>query len=159
MEPSSVLTVLLAAALPIGELRLSIPLAMYTFNMSWYVAFLISLIGNILPVLILVPTLSGITHLIRKRPNPLQPLLNWWSHRVLTAFNGIFQKYGAIALVIIVAIPLPITGAWTGSLASSIFEVKPRIAIPLISIGLVISGIIVTILTTTGSRLGILIMN
>jgi len=159
MELSSILTVLFAATLPIGELRLSIPLAIYTLNMPWYMALPISLLGNILPVVILSPTLSGIANQIRKRPNPLQSLLNWWSRRVLTSFNGIFQKYGAIALVIIVAIPLPITGAWTGCLASSIFEIKPRVAIPLISLGLVISGIIVTVLTLTGFKLGTLLVN
>jgi uncharacterized membrane protein len=55
---------------------------------------------------------------------------------------------------VLIAIPLPITGAWTGSLTSWAFGIPARKAIPLIALGVVFAGIIVTILTESGIRLG-----
>jgi uncharacterized membrane protein len=55
-----------------------------------------------------------------------------------------------MALIILVAIPLPMTGAWTGSLAAWIFQIPPVKAIILIGLGVFIAGVIVTILTLSG---------
>jgi uncharacterized membrane protein len=55
-----------------------------------------------------------------------------------------------VVLVAFVAIPLPFTGAWTGSLAAWVFQVPPRSAIPLIALGVVIAGGVVTAVTLTG---------
>ena len=65
-----------------------------------------------------------------------------------------FHTYGDMALVLLVAIPLPMTGAWTGSMAAWVFNIPARRAIPLIGLGVVIAGIIVTALTLSGIRLG-----
>ena len=57
------------------------------------------------------------------------------------------MKFGAIGLALFVAIPLPITGAWTGSVAAILFDIKPRYAFPAIILGVTIAGIIVTCIT------------
>ena len=54
------------------------------------------------------------------------------------------MKYGAIGLALFVAIPLPVTGAWTGSLAAIVFDIKPKYAFPAIVLGVTIAGIIVS---------------
>ena len=72
-------------------------------------------------------------------------------------YHGHYQRYGALALVGLVAVPLPFTGAWTGSVVAWAFRVPPRTAIPLILLGVVIAGVAVTILTQAGIQLSLLI--
>lgn len=148
------LATFIAAATPIGELRLAIPLAIYTYQMSWLVALPVALAGNILPILILVPSLNGLSKFLLRFPNPLGKLLTWQRERLLRAQSSKFDRYGAWALVVLVAIPLPMTGAWTGSFAAWVFHIPPHRAIPLISLGVLIAGIIVTIITISGAELG-----
>jgi len=59
-------------------------------------------------------------------------------------------KYGYPALVLFVAIPLPLTGAWTGSLIAFLFKIPFKIAFPLISLGVIIAGVIVLALSLAG---------
>ena len=66
-----------AAATPIGELRLAIPLGVYVLNMPWYQVLPLALIGNILPVLLLVPGLERIARLLESFPNPAGRMLRW----------------------------------------------------------------------------------
>ena len=58
------------------------------------------------------------------------------------------MKYGALGLTLFVAIPLPVTGAWTGSLAAIMFDIKPRYAFPAIILGVTIAGIVVSMITS-----------
>ena len=63
------------------------------------------------------------------------------------------EVFGDIALIVFVAIPLPGSGAWTGSLVAYLFGVKYKKALLLISIGVALSGIIVALLTHLGTSL------
>ena len=64
-----------------------------------------------------------------------------------------FEKWGALALITFVAIPLPITGGWSGALAAFVFGIPFKKALPLIFSGVIIAGVIVTGLT--GLSLGV----
>ena len=57
------------------------------------------------------------------------------------------QKYGPLGLLIFVAIPLPGTGAWTGALVAAMMEMRLKRAFPAIAIGVVIAGVIVSVVT------------
>ena len=159
MSPSLMnwLQVVAAAMTPIGELRLAIPLGLWGLAMPWYQVFLLSLVGNMIPVLILVPSLNWLSRLLQRRPNPAGSLFEWWTRRVQTKQAARFGKYGYLALVILVAIPLPFTGAWTGTLASWVFRVPVRTSILLIGIGVLIAGIVVTALTVVGLHISLFI--
>ncbi|HEX77853.1 MAG TPA: small multi-drug export protein [Dehalococcoidia bacterium] len=141
------LYVVLLAMTPVGELRLSVPWGIHQLGQPWYLAFLLSLIGNIVPALILPWMLGGLGNLLLCFPNPLGRLLSWRRERLRTTHGRRFQKYGALALVPFVAIPLPFTGVWTGILAAWAFDIRPNTAIPLLCLGVLIAGIIVTSLT------------
>jgi uncharacterized membrane protein len=154
MDAVEFLQVFFAAMTPVGELRLSIPLGIYTLDMPWYQVLPISIVGNIVPVLFLIPGMHVGARLLHKYPTFLTRLLDWRTESLLHAYNKRFARYGAAFLVVLVAIPLPITGAWTGSLASWAFGIPARKAIPLIALGVVFAGIIVTVLTESGIRLG-----
>ena len=146
-----------AAMTPIGELRLAIPLGV-SKGVPWSQALPIAVVGNMVPVLLLIPGLDRLSALLLSFPNPLGRVFTWRAERLRQTQTGRFQKYGAIALVVLVAIPLPMTGAWTGSLAAWIFRVPARQAIPLIALGVVIAGLIVTALTVSGGKLADLLL-
>ena len=58
------------------------------------------------------------------------------------------ERFEVIGLILFVAIPLPVTGAWTGSLAAFLFGVRKRLAIPAVFAGICIAGVVVTLATT-----------
>ncbi|MBI4336967.1 MAG: small multi-drug export protein [Chloroflexi bacterium] len=157
MDVSEGARTLLAAMVPVGELRLAIPLAIYGMGMPWYQALPLALVGNMVPVLVLVPGLEHISRLLLRFPNPAGRLFQWWTRRVQVTQEARFRKYGAAALVLFVAVPLPLTGAWTGSLAAWAFRVPARQAIWLIGLGVAIAGVIVTALTVAGVQAGLLL--
>ena len=154
MDIVAFLQIFFAAMTPVGELRISIPIGIHILDLPWYQVFPISILGNLLPVLLLVPCLNVGATWLRKYPTFLTKLLDWRARSLLNAHANHFAKYGPIFLVILVAIPLPMTGAWTGSLASWAFGIPARKAIPLIAMGIIIAGLIVTVLTETGIKLG-----
>ena len=153
MDVVDFLEVFFAAMTPVGELRLSIPFGIYTLNLPWYQVLPVSILGNIIPVLFIIPGLHIGARLLPKYPAFLTRILDWRTESLLRTYNAKFTKYGPAFLVVLVAIPLPITGAWTGSLASWAFGIPAWRAIPLIALGVVIAGVIVTILTETGIKI------
>ena len=64
--------------------------------------------------------------------------------------KGIVDKYEIIGLIILVAIPLPGTGAWTGALVATVLDIRMRRALPAITIGVIIAGIVVSVVTYGG---------
>ena len=150
MNPSDIIVILLAAMIPIGELRLAIPLAIFSLNMAWYIALPVAFVGNLLPVFIIIISLDRIANFFTGFENPLGSLIIWYKRRNLDVHSNKFKKYGPFALIILVAIPLPMTGAWTGSFAAWLFGIPNRKAFILISIGLVIAGLIVTMISVAG---------
>ena len=154
MDIVAFLQIFFAAMTPVGELRISIPIGIHVLDLPWYQVFPISILGNLLPVLLLVPCLNVGATWLRKYPTFLTKMLDWRARSLLNTHTTHFAKYGPIFLVVLVAIPLPMTGAWTGSLASWAFGIPARKAIPLIATGIIIAGFIVTVLTETGIKLG-----
>ena len=131
--------------LPIFELRLSIPVAVLVYNLSIVKAFIISWLGNLVPVLPLIYFLDPIRKLLSKIKF-MDRFFTWLYDRTYKRSKNA-MKYGAIGLALFVAIPLPVTGAWTGSVAAILFNIKPRYAFPAIILGITIAGIIVSLLT------------
>jgi uncharacterized membrane protein len=135
MALTEFLKVFFTAAAPISELRGAIPLAILDLEVSWPLAFLVAFAGNLLPVpfilLLLDRILQAIFAISRRR-------------------GGIVERYGLLGLVVFVAIPLPVTGAWTGSIVAYLLGIEFRRAFPAIVLGVFIAGVIVTVLTEIG---------
>lgn len=142
------LIVIIISALPVFELRGGIPIAVNVYDMSIYTAFILAFIGNIIPV---IPILLFLRAMYR--------FFERWKY-TKQFFDSIFErtrsrseqieKYKMIGLISFVAIPLPITGAWTGSIAAVLFNIRFRDAVVSIIIGVIIAGIIVTTLSVMG---------
>ncbi len=145
---SKEVVVLLIAALPVFELRGALPVAINLFHLPWYYAFLLAFVGNLLPVPLILLLLDTVTKLLSKI-GFLNRMLNWLFER--TRRRGrIVERYKRIGLTLFVAIPLPVTGAWTGSLVAVLFGLRFRHAFLSILIGVFIAGIIVTCLSLLG---------
>lgn len=143
---SKEIVVLIVSALPISELRGGIPLAL-SFNFAYAKSFWLSILGN---SLIIVPTLlllDSVSKFLR-RWQIWNKFFTWLFARTRKHSDSV-EKYGAIGLAIFVAIPLPMTGAWSGCVAAYLFGVKFRYALPSIFLGVLGAGIIV-LLTCMG---------
>ena len=144
------LAVIFMAALPVAELRLSIPIAIlkppYGFGMDPISALSLSIIGNMLPVIPLLLYLEPVSSYLR-RWKSWDRYFTWLFTRTHRKHSAEFEKYGSIGLAIFVGIPLPATGAWTGCAAAFVFGFKFKNALLAIFAGVLMAGIIMTILT------------
>jgi len=148
MDFIDILKVLGIAVLPISELRGAIPVAIVTYDFPWYYAYLFGVIGNILPVPFILLFLNHIIRLLGK-VRFLDRLMQWFFE--LTRRRGnLVERYKWIGLALFVGIPLPITGAWTGSILSVLLGLKFRYAFSSILLGVIIAGAIVTCATVLG---------
>jgi uncharacterized membrane protein len=136
--------VFIVSALPIAELRGGIPIAL-NMGMDWRAAYLTCVAGNFLPVIPILLLLGPLEGVLRKWP-PMDRFMTRLFDRTRRR-GALIEKYEALGLIAFVAIPLPVTGAWTGALAAHLFGVRLRYAIPAIICGIMIAGAIVTLAT------------
>ena len=144
------LSVIVVSTLPIFELRGAIPLGYY-FTMPPLKIFLLAVLGNLIPVIPLYFLLQPIS--IRLSHLSLFKAFFNWLFNLTKKRAEIVQRYEALGLMLFVAIPLPVTGAWTGTIAASLFRIKFKYAFLAVFFGVIIAGIIVTVLCELG-RLG-----
>jgi len=141
------LSVIVVAMLPIFELRGAIPLGFY-LKIPLLKTFILATVGNIIPVIPLYFLLLPISNALSRTPL-FKAFFDWlYSHTKKRA--DIVQRYEALGLMLFVAIPLPITGAWTGTIAAAIFKIKFKYTILAITFGIIIAGFIVTTLCLLG---------
>jgi uncharacterized membrane protein len=148
MDLSEILLTIGIGASPISELRGAIPIAISVYDFPWYYAFLFGVIGNLLPVPFILLFFDAIIPVLC-RVRFLDRLIQWFLTR--TRRRGtIVERYERIGLALFVAIPLPITGAWTGSILAVILGIRFKHAVISITAGVLIAGIIVTCATQLG---------
>ena len=135
------LSVILIAAMPVFELRGSIPIAMYKYGYDPVTAFLLSIIGNMLPVIPLLLYLEPVSNYLR-RWKILDNFFTWLFNRTYHKHNAEFEKYGSLGLAVFVGVPLPATGAWSGVLISWLLDLDRKKSILAIALGVVIAGIL-----------------
>ena len=143
----------LVAALPLSELRGAIPLAILKFDFNPTKALLISFLGNILPVLPLLIGLEKTSEYLSHKFYWFNKFFNWLFERTRQKHEGHFHYWGDLALFVFVAIPLPLTGAYSGAVAAFVFGIPNKRAFWSITFGVLAAGIIVTFLTISGAGL------
>ena len=139
--------VVIVGALPISELRGAIPLAL-SFGMPLAKAFWLSVLGNCLIVAQALLLFEPVTKFLRKF-KIWSRFFDWVFKRTKNNSDSI-QKYEALGLAIFVAIPLPMTGAWSGVIAASLFKIRFRYAFLAIVAGVICAGLIVSALCALG---------
>ncbi len=140
----------LLAMVPIGELRISIPIALTVYNLNWLSTYFISVIGNLIPVVLLLRFLGPISSWLSENFKFFQRFFSWLFEKTRKKYRPNLNKYGRLALITFVALPFPFTGGWTGSLIAFLFGIPFKLAFPLIALGVMIAGGIVLTFTWAG---------
>lgn len=138
---------LLISMLPISELRGAIPVAIGVYDMSVASAFFWAVLGNIIPIIFILWLLEKVSNFLSHKIYWFNRFFTWLFERTRSRHIKKFERWQDLALIILVAIPLPFTGAWTGALAAFVFGVPIKRAFPLIVLGVLIAGIIVVSVT------------
>jgi len=147
---NDLLQAIILSMLPIAELRGGIPLAIYR-GVHPAIALLVCVIANIIVVPIMYAFLDYLHH----------HFLSWrWYRRVFDHFlerarrkaHPYIEKYGYLGLAIFVAVPLPMTGAYTGALAAWFFRMDRKKAFLAIAAGVLVAGLIVTAVVLGGVK-------
>lgn len=142
----SEIAVSLLSMLPITELRAAIPIGIGVYDLPVVTTWIYAVAGNTLPTIFLLLLMPHLHDWMIKQKF-LGGILKKKLESAEKKFSGNYAKYGAIALVLFVGIPLPLTGAWTGSLAAFVFRIPFKRAFPLIFAGICLAATIVTLLT------------
>lgn len=139
------LVVFLISVMPILECRLGMFTAIVLLQMNVFKGFIISFLGNILPIPFILLLINWIFELLKKIPK-INKLVFWLEDRTLKKRDKI-DKYGIWGLLFFVAIPLPGTGGWTGALLASLLHLDKKKSFGVIAIGVFIAGLIISILS------------
>ena len=134
----------LIAMVPVLELRGAIP-AGIAAGLPPAAAAAAAILGNLVPIPFLILLLRRIFDWLRKS-SWVGPKIDWLERRAHLK-GRMVRKYRLPGLIILVAIPLPGTGAWTGALVAALLDIRMRHALPAIFLGVVIAGAIVPTLT------------
>ena len=145
--PAEAIVVILSV-LPVTELRGALIVGIILLDLPWYQALYLTIIGNLLPVPLLLLFYKSLARVV-SRTETGRKLGSWVVKRVRRR-TGVIEKYEQIGLMLFVAIPLPGTGAWTGSVAAFLFGLNLSRALFSIAAGVVIAGAIVTTLSLMG---------
>lgn len=138
------LATIVISALPIFELRGGIPVALFTYDLPVAQAILLSLIGNTIPTVLLLWWLDPVSRWLSLHSRHFDRFFKWLFERTHKKFYEHHQKWGDVGLVIFVAIPLPMTGVYTGAVAAFLFGIPFRRAFPLLLLAECIAAAIVT---------------
>ncbi|MDK2823189.1 MAG: hypothetical protein PWQ67_582 [Clostridia bacterium] len=139
---SQELQIILLSALPLTELRLSIPLAV-ALGIGPLKAFLLACLGNFLPIVPFLLLLQPVNRLIIKIPFIKDLFIKFL--KKTRAKGEKVEKYGALGLLLFVAIPFPGTGVYSGAILAFLFGIRFWYAFPALTIGMIFAGIAVTL--------------
>ena len=140
---SKELIVFIISVIPILELRGSLIAAGF-LKMKFLSTYVIAVIGNMLPIPFILVFIDKIFVYLKK--TPLRNFIIRLENRAVSK-SDIIKKYGKFGLFLFVAIPLPGTGAWTGSLAAVLMRMKFRDSILPIFLGVLTAGLIMSLIS------------
>ena len=127
------------------ELRGAIPVGVAA-GLPFWIVFITAILGNLLPVPFLILFTRRVFEWLRKKSAFLERLVSRLEKKA-AAKEDLLKKYELLGLCILVAIPLPGTGAWTGSLVAAVFDIRLKHAFPAIALGVLIAAVIVSVVT------------
>ncbi len=155
----------LIAMSPIVELRGALPIALTVYKLPFSSAYFFSVLGNLVPLIVIIGCLNPIYNFISslvsrnqkyrfvpgfviKIVNLGKRILDWMLSHTRKANESKFKRLGKeLAVLILVATPIPFIGGWTGAICAFIFGVSFKKALPLVILGTMLSGLIVALFT------------
>ena len=140
------LCVFFCSLLPIIELRGAIPLGA-AFGLPWWQTYLIAVAGNMLPVPIILLFVKAVLNWMAKCRVPLFNKISGKMFEKAEKNRDKIERYAFWGLTLFVAIPLPATGAWTGTLVAALFDMKFWKSLLAALIGVMIAGVVMTLVS------------
>ncbi|NQT89836.1 MAG: small multi-drug export protein [Candidatus Omnitrophica bacterium] len=141
------LTTFVLAMLPVSELRGAIPFGLAS-GLGLPKVLALAIIGNLVPVIPILFLLKPVSEYLRKFWL-FKKFFDWLFERTRRKAK-LVERYEFLGLILFVAIPLPVTGAWTGCVAAGLFKIRLRYAILAIAIGVCLAAVIVTVVCAVG---------
>ncbi len=135
----------LISMIPIFELRGGIPVGIALFKLHPVTVYFTCVVFNLIPVLPILLLLNPLRRLLSRVP-PFRGLFRYLERKAAKN-KRLIERYEEIGLTLFVAIPLPVTGAWTGSIIAEVMGLKVMKSFLSITLGVALAGIIVTMLT------------
>ncbi len=135
--------------IPWIESRYVIPYALWVFNWELWQVFPLAILGNMLPIPFVLLFFKFVEKFLRKF-RFWTKVMDWLFKRTRERADGKIIKYEYLGLIMFVAVPLPFTGAWTGSLIAYLFDLKFSKSLLTILLGVIISATITVLLYSTG---------
>ena len=128
---------------PVAELQAAIPVGLGIYRLSPAVTYVWALAGNLVPVYFLLMFLGPLSAWLMRRNQFFNRFFTWLFAHTRNKFVEKYRRYGEWALFFFIAIPTPLSGAWSSSVAAFIFGVPVRRALWLIVLGELIAGLII----------------
>jgi uncharacterized membrane protein len=149
--PPEVATLLLSA-LPLAELRGALPVALLVYHLPLWEAFVLSVVGTMLPVYFLLFLLERVSDYLSRHWELARWFFTWLFEHTRQRFDRRVQRYGYWALLVIAALPLPVLGgAWTAVLVAFVFGLEHQRSFWAIAAGSAAAAFIVLFLTQAGA--------
>ncbi|MDD6160349.1 MAG: small multi-drug export protein [Oscillospiraceae bacterium] len=139
------LLTMLVSMVPVIELRGGIPFGVAAGLPVW-MACVAAMLGNMIPVPFIIVYIRRVFRWLRSRLPRFNHVLDRLERKAHLKGRTV-KKYQFLGLAILVAIPLPGTGAWTGALVAAFLDMRLKKAVPWIALGIVVAGILVSVLT------------
>ena len=140
------LCVLFCSMIPIIELRGAIPMGAL-FGLPWWQSYLLSILGNMIPVPFILLFIKAMLRWMANSKIIFFNKLGGWIQRKADKNHDKIAKYSFWGVCLFVAIPLPMTGAWTGSLVAAMIDMKFWKALLSCLFGVMIAGAVVTLIS------------
>lgn len=134
------------SAVPVIELKGSIPMGI-SMGIPEIYCFIVAIFGSIILSPFIIMLTRRVLELMMNSKFKLLSRFGSWQHKRLARKGGRLEKYSHWFLFILVAIPLPTTGVWTGSMVAGLFDIRIKYALPIIFVGNIVAGLLVWLIT------------
>jgi uncharacterized membrane protein len=141
------LATFLIAMVPISELRAAIPIGIKVYHLSIWSAYFWSVLGNLVPMILILLILQPIADFLSRHFRIFHKFFEWLFEHTRKRGAKKFETWGEAAVFILTATPIPLLGGWSGPLVAFVFNIKLKKSIPLVTLGCMAAGVIVTALT------------
>ncbi len=145
----AILTVLISMT-PIAGIRAALPMAVIVLEMDYPTAYLFSVIGEFIPVFIILAFLGVVSDWLSKNFSFMEKFFSVLFEKTRNDHGKRIEKYGPIALFFIAGIPVPFSGAWTTSLLVFLFGMPYWKSVIAIFLGILVAGINIILIMETG---------
>jgi len=140
------LCVFFCSMIPIIELRGAIPMGAI-LGLPWWQSYLLSVLGNMLPVPFILLFIKAVLKWMTNSKIKFFNKLAGWLNRKVEKNRDKIAKYSFWGVCFFVAVPLPVTGAWTGSLVAAMIDMKFWKALLSCLFGVMIAGVVMTLIS------------